>query len=88
MRLAVYSTGKAADDDEPGRRELTPEHARDLAAVGRTCTRADDRDGRPREQSPIAGAAEVKTRRRIVNRPQERWQLALAEKAHWAPFAR
>ena len=50
VRLAVDPAREAADDDEAGGRELAAEAARDLRAVRRARARADDRDGRPREQ--------------------------------------
>ena len=88
MSLTVDSPRKAADDDEPGGRELASEHARDLRTVRRAGPRADDRNGRLRQQLRSSDAAEVQTRRRIVNRPQERRQRSLGEEAHWAASAR
>ena len=55
MRLGVDAAREPADDDEPGRGELAPEAAGDLAAVGGAGAGADDRDRRPREQRrPVA----------------------------------
>ena len=69
MRLAVDAAGETADDDETRGGELAAEAARDLAAVGRAGTRADDRDGRPREQLDVGVAAQEEPRRRVVDRP-------------------
>ena len=80
VRLAVDTAREAADDDEPGRRELAPEHPRHLCAVGRAGARADDRDRRPREQLGSRAAAEEEARRRVVDRAQERREAG-AERA-------
>jgi hypothetical protein len=75
--LAVDSTGETADDDEPRAGELPAEHARNLGAVRRARTRADDRGGRTAEQLRVSRTADEETGRRIVDRPEERRKVRL-----------
>ena len=70
MRLGVDAAGEAARDDEPGRRELSPQAAGDGRAVARGGPRADDRDGRLSQKLGLRHAPEEEPRRRIVNRAQ------------------
>ena len=72
VRLGVDAAGEAADDDEPGGRELAAEAARDLAPVGGARTRADDRDRRSRQELDLGLAAQEEAGRRVVDRPQQR----------------
>ena len=46
VSLAVYATGKPADDHEARPRELTTQHPGDLSAVGGAAPGAHDRDRR------------------------------------------
>ena len=78
MRFAVDPTREAADDHDAGGRELAPEHARNLGAVRRARAGADDRDRGAREQRRITVASQIEPSGRIVDRPQQRRQLALA----------
>jgi hypothetical protein len=64
MSLAVDTPGEPAHDDQPGRRELTGEAARHLRAVRGAAARADDGNGRLRED--IAVPADVEVRGRVV----------------------
>ena len=82
MRLAVDSACQAADDDQPGRRELTPEHPRDLRAVGGAGSRAHDCHRRTRQKLRVARATQEQGTRRIVDLAQQLRQLATAEATH------
>ena len=62
MRLAVDPASQAADDDEPGCRQLAPERPRDRAAVRRAGAGADDRNRR-------AARAARRTPRRAARAP-------------------
>ena len=72
MSLGVDAAGETADDDEARGGEVAAEAAGDLPAVGRAGTRADDRDGGSGEQLDVCRTAEKETRRRIVDRPEQR----------------
>ena len=72
MRFRVDAAREAADDDEPGSGEIAREAPRDGRAVAGTGTRTDHRDGRPREQLEVGGAAHEQAGRRIVDRAELR----------------
>jgi hypothetical protein len=82
MRLAVDTARHSADDDQARRRELATEHARDLSAVRRTRTRADDGDGRAREQFRLPLTAKIETPRRTVSRGEQRRQITASKHPH------
>src|SRR4051794_17416851 len=82
MRFAVDPAGKTADDHHTRSCKLASEHARHLGPVGRTGTRADDRDRRTSEQRRVTLTAQVEPSRRIVNCPKQRRQLTLAYDPH------
>ncbi len=90
MRLAVDATRETADHDEPCRRKVAPEHARDLSPVPRAGTRADDRDRGLRQELGRRFATEEHSRRRVADRAQQRWESAIrpAEPSQPASFER
>ena len=71
MRLSVHSAREAADDDDPNRRELPPQHPCDLGAVGRAGSRADDGRSRPPQRLGSGCTAEEQARWRIVDRAEQ-----------------
>jgi hypothetical protein len=71
MRLAVDTAGEAANHDQPSSGQLAPEHPRDLRAVRRARSSADDRDRRAREELRRRSSAEKEAYRRVVDRPQK-----------------
>ena len=75
VRLAVDAACEAAHDYEPRTPELASEHARDLGAVRRARARADDGDRRAPENIRTGGPANEQSRRRIVDRVQQRRKL-------------
>ena len=77
MSLGVYPAGEAADDDETCRGEVAAEAPRDLTPVRRARARSDDRDRGPRQQRCLGLAPQEETRRRVVDRPQERWERGI-----------
>ncbi len=81
MSLGVDSAREAADDDEPGRRQLSAEAARDLAAVGGAGSRTDDCDRRPRQQLDLGLASQEEPRRRVVDRVRRSGGKAGSERA-------
>ena len=72
VRLGVDAARHARDDDETGARELPPERARDRRAVAGAGAGADDRDRGAAEELELRTAAHEETRRRIVDRSQQR----------------
>ncbi len=72
MRLPVDAAGETADDDDPGRRELAGEPARDAGAVTGAAARTDDGDADSGGKRQGGLAADEQSRRRIVDRAQER----------------
>src|SRR4051812_35048564 len=77
---AVGPPGQAADDQQTATGELVPESPGHLQRVWRRCTRADNRDRRPRED--VRPAANPQHGRRIGNRAQKRW-VALVVPGDW-----
>ena len=71
MGLGIDSSRQAAHDDQPSRRQVAAEAARDLAAVGGARSRTHDRDGRPRQQLDLSLAPGKEPRRRVVDRTEE-----------------
>ncbi len=63
VRLAVDAAGEPADDDEPGGRELPPQHAGDLRSVRRAGAGSDDGDCRPAQQLHLRRSAHEQARR-------------------------
>ncbi len=75
MRLGVDAARQPAHDDKPGSRELPAQAAGDRGAVPRACARADDRNRRLGQKLGLRQAAEEESRRRIVDRSEERWEV-------------
>jgi hypothetical protein len=78
VSFPVDTACEPAHDHDAGRRELAPEHARDLGTVRRAGAGADDRNRRLCERPDFAVSSEVQPGRRIVDRAQQLWQLASA----------
>ena len=70
MGLAVDPAREPRDDDQAGGRELSPEQAGDLRAVGRAGAGADDRDRGPVEQLGGRLAAQEEAGRRVEDRAE------------------
>ena len=77
MRLSVHSPREAADDDEPHRGELAPQHPCDLGAVGGARSRADDGHRRPPQRLGSCCTADEEARRRIVDRAEQRREVGV-----------
>src|ERR1700760_4932474 len=75
MRRGIDSTRKSTDDDKACCGQLSPRAARDGRAVAGARASAHDRDRRLREERGLRHAADEETRRRVVNRSQERREV-------------
>jgi hypothetical protein len=82
MSFAVDTAREPTDDDDTGSSEVATEHARYLGAVRRTRAGADDRDGRPGKQPYFTASSKVEPGRWIVDRAEQRRQLAPAQAGH------
>ena len=74
VRLSVDAAREPAHHDEPRAAQLAPEHPRHVRPVRRTSPRAHDRDRRPPQHLDVGGATDEQPGRRIVNRPEKRWE--------------
>ena len=76
VRLTVDPPRQSADDHEPGRRELACQRAGDVRAVRGARAGADDADRGLREQVGAGRAAQEEAVGRVVDRREQRRQLA------------
>jgi hypothetical protein len=72
MRLGVDPAREPADDDEAGGCELTSQPAGDRGAVAGARSGSDDRNRGSREDLRLGFTSQEETRRRIVDRAEER----------------
>ena len=77
MRLSVHPARKAANDDDPHRGELPPQHPCNLGAVGRAGSRAHDGRRRPPQRLGSGCAAEEEAWWRIVDRAEQRGEVGV-----------
>ena len=82
VRFAVDPPRETAHDHDACRCELSPEHARNLSAIGRARAGTDNRHRRLREHCRITVASDVEPSRRVVNRTQKRRQLTPPQNDH------
>ena len=77
MGLAVDTAREAADDHDPGYRQVAAERTRDLRPVARARAGADDGGRRSAEQFGRCGASQEQPDGWIVNGPKKRRELAI-----------
>jgi hypothetical protein len=74
MRGGIDPTRQSRDDHDARCSELARQAVRDVRPVWRTRASADDRHRRPRTEVGRLERAGEETGRRIVDRPQSRWE--------------
>ncbi len=79
VRFTVDPAREPADDDEPRRRELSPERPSDCTTVGRARAGSDDRNGREGKDVRRRASAQPEYSRRVGNLPKKRRIGAVAQ---------